>query len=480
MEISLKLPNQVGVIQPSVDFVYSWGLEHGLSEKEASELATAFDELITDVVLFAFGDNEGEFSVMLKDTLSQLEITVHELGEPFDPNRHKYSVEKVLSEGNFDGSGFEVIKNLVDHFIYIYKGKAGKEYRIIKEIKHPHITQLFTQEELAVEPEKAVSYQIAPVSEEDAEDIARLIYRAYGYTYPKEDMYYPDRIVKALKEGKKFGVIVRTDRGEAVGYFAVIMSTDSNIGEVGEVVVSPKHRGKGIMKMMMKALIDMAKARGLEGLFGEAVTVHTISQRVNAKFGFKSTALVLGFFPYIEYKGFEHKQQRISVVIDFLPLKERKVVSAYLPEDYRKILKEIYANMGIELKNIPVRKELKLAEKSNISLQINYRFETAVVVVRDYGEDFESRIDKNIQALEEKGMKGIYIDLPLDEAFTKKAVPILKKKGFVFSGLMPLFHQERDFLRMQKIYEDLDFDGINVFSDMAVKIKKLIQKEMGK
>ncbi|WP_457643297.1 GNAT family N-acetyltransferase [Persephonella sp.] len=478
MEIFLKLPSREEIIQPVVDFIYSLSVQRGFSEKEASELATAVDELITDIVLFAFGEEEGEFSVNIRESPSAVEIIIHELGEPFDPNRHTYSVEKAVKEGNFDGAGFKVIKELVDDFVYIYRGKAGKEFRIKKEIKHPHITELFTQEELTLEPEKAVSYQISPVTEEDAEDIARLIYRSYGYSYPKEDMYYPDRIVRILKEGKKFGVIVRIDRGEAVGYFAVIMSTDSNIGEVGEVVVSPKHRGKGIMKMMMKALIDMAKARGLLGLFGEAVTVHTISQKVNAKYGFKSTALVLGFFPYIEYKGFEHKQQRISVVIDFLPLKERAQVNVFLPRRYAGILKEIYSSLGIEAVNIPVREKMKPTGKTELNLIMNYRFKNAVLVVEEYGEDFSSRIKNSLQALEKKKIKGVYVDLPLDRPFTKKAVEILREEGFVFSGLMPLFHSERDFLRMQKVYEPLDFDYINVFSNTAKKIKRLIKREM--
>ncbi|SNZ09567.1 Anti-sigma regulatory factor (Ser/Thr protein kinase) [Persephonella hydrogeniphila] len=479
MEISLKLENDIRVIQPAVDFVYRWAVDCGLSEKEAQEFATAFDELITDIVLFAFED-KGEFFVLLSDSLSQLEITVHELGEPFDPERHRYSIQKVLNENNFDGAGFEVIGNLVDDFIYLYKGRAGKEFRIIKEIKHKHITQILTEKQLSTEPEKAVGYQISPVTEEDAEDIARLIYRSYGYTYPKEDMYYPDRIVNALRQGKKFGVIVRTDRGEAVGYFAVIMSTDSNIGEVGEVVVFPRHRGKGIMKMMMKALIDMAKNKGLLGLFGEAVTVHTISQKVNAKYGFKSTALVLGFFPYAKYKGFEHKQQRISVVIDFLPLKERKQLKIYLPEEYKNILKDIYRNLGIDVENIPVRKSPQLKERSKIELQINYRFGNAVIVVKKYGKDMLDRVAKKLEALYKKDIKGIYIDLPLDHPYVKQAVPQLKKMGFIFSGLMPLFHNERDFLRMQILREKLDFRHINVFSDMAKRIKRFIHREMNK
>jgi len=478
VEIQLKLPADERIIQPAVDFVYRWGLECGLSEEEAIEFATAFDEIITDVVLFAHLEG-GDFSVILRDSLSQLEVVVYELGEPFDPERHKYSVKKVLSQGNFEGAGFEVVRQLTDNFIFMYKGKEGKEFRITKDIKHTHITQLYTEGELKKEPEKTVNYQIFPVTEDDAEDIAKLIYRSYGYTYPKEDMYYPDRIVRALKEGKKFGVIVRTDKKEAVGYFAVIMSTDSNIGEVGEVVVSPDHRGKGIMKMMMKALIDMAKAKGLLGLFGEAVTVHTISQKVNAKYGFKSTALIVGFFPFAKYKGFKHGQQRISVIIDFLPLTERKEISLYIPEKYKNLIKEIYKNLGIKVKNIPVRK-IHLKEKSSLKVEINYQFETAVITVFSYGKDFESRIKNKLISFEKKGLKGVYIDLPLDIPFTKKAVEILRSYGFFFAGIMPLFHKERDFLRMQKVYQHIDFRYINTFSDTAQKLKKFVKRDAKK
>ncbi|MBK3333000.1 GNAT family N-acetyltransferase [Persephonella atlantica] len=475
MEIHIKLPANEKVIQPSIDFVYRWSIECGLSEEEAAEFATAFDELITDIVLFAYPER-GEFSITLKDFLSRLEIIVYELGEPFDPERHRYSAKKALSEGDFEGAGFEVIKKLSDNFIFLYKGREGKEFRIVKNIKHPHITHIYSEKELKKEPKKAVSYQISPVTENDAEDIAKLIYRSYGYTYPKEDMYYPDRIIKALKEGKKFGVIVRTDRREAVGYFAVIISTDSNIGEVGEVVVSPDHRGKGIMKMMMKALIDMVKAKGLLGLFGEAVTVHTISQKVNAKYGFKSTALIVGFFPFAKYKGFKHGQQRISVVIDFLPLVERKEVSLYIPQKYKNLIKEIYKNLGITVRNIPVKK-IHLKEKSFFKVNINYQFETAVIVIFSYGKDFEDRIRNKLMSFEKKGLKGVYIDLPLDKPFTKKAVQILRKYGFFFAGVMPLFHKERDFLRMQKIYQHIDFKYINTFSDMAQKLKKFVKRD---
>jgi len=477
MEVQLTLTNDPTIIEPVSDFVYKYSIRAGLDQKKAKELSLAVNEILTDVVLFAFEPGEtATFEMNIISSLNEIEVIIHELGEPFDPDRHIYSPEKAKNELNFDGAGFYLVRNITDEFYYFFKGKAGKEFRIIKKIEHPHITELLEEETLKKEPEKAVSYTIAPVTEEDAEDISKLIYRSYGYTYPKEEMYYPKKIQQALKEGKKFGVIVRTDKGDAVGYFAVIYSTDSNIGEVGEVVVSPKHRGKGLMKMMMKALIDMAKVKGLLGLFGEAVTVHTVSQKVNAKYGFKSTALVLGFFPPAKYKGFQHKEQRVSVVIDFLPLKERKTVQVYPPREYSRILKQIYQNLGIKMLSKKIEK-IELDDKSHLSLVLNHKFKNGVIVVRKYGKDFLERIKNKTDTLLKKDIKGIYIDLPLENPYTKTVVPELKKIGFIFSGLMPLFHREKDFLRMQLINEDIDFREIKVFSETAKKIKKKVYRE---
>ncbi len=476
MDSKISLKSDIFLLNPSVRFTYEYGLLAGLDRESAIELALAFNELLSDIFQFAYPEEEGWFDISFNRTLSDVEITVHELGEPFDPERHKFSREKFLKTGSFEGAGLEVIKSLVDEFVYLIKGKAGKEFRLVKSIKHPHITELYKPEQIKAEEPTGVSYTLKAVEPEDAEDIAKLIYRAYGYTYAKEDMYYPDRIKNALERGEKFGVMVRTEKGEAVGYFAVIKSTDSNIGEVGEVVVSPKHRGRGLMTMMMNALIQMAKDRGLLGLFGEAVTVHTISQRVNAKFGFKSTALLLGLFPYIEYKGFQVKQPRISVVIDFLPLVKRERVEIYVPSKYRTVLKQIYENLGIKT-TIGKKKNYLLKDKSNLRLDINFKHKRAIFVVRNYGKDFIERVEKKVKYLKDRGIEAFFVDLPLEHPYTKLVVDDLNRIGFIFGGIMPLFHKEKDYLRMQHITVNFDPKYVHVFSEMAKKIKRKVFRE---
>ena len=70
--------------------------------------------------------------------------------------------------------------------------------------------------------------------------------------------------------------------------------TISSIAERGIAVVSPSHRGRGLMEKMRVLLEDEAKRVGLVGVYSQAVTLHTRSQRVNEDFGSK----VCGITPF--------------------------------------------------------------------------------------------------------------------------------------------------------------------------------------
>ena len=478
MKSEIVLPNKVLAIEPAVEFVRSWGLKAGLTPEKADELALCADEIITDVVRFSFPPGEEHYFVVSVEVKpSEIEVVLRELGEPFDPDAHPYSRERALKEGKFEGAGIEVVKHLSDHFLFLNKGRAGKEFRIVKRIPAKHITELLPEERLTEEPAVSKSYVLKPVTPEDAEDISRLIYRTYRYTYPKEDLYYPERVRAYIERGEKFGVIVRTEEGEPVGYFAVIVKSDSPIGEVGEAVVSPAHRGRGIMKRMMASLIEMAKERGLLGLYGEAITVHTISQRVNAKFGFSSTALLLGTFPSARIVGIESNYgQRISVVIDFLHLIERKEEVFYAPVRYRKILKDIYRGLGIEAKAGRGRVG-ELPAVSRLKLNVNSTTGTAEIVVKKAGKDLLERVVKKRNRLFDKGIEVVYLDFPLSSPETKE-IPDLKPYGFVFAGLLPLFHKAQDYLRFQSVKGSYDMSKIKVYSDLSKRIKRIVGREL--
>ena len=483
MDQTLQLHNHANVIGPTTDFAYKWGLNAGLSEARALRLALAVDELVTDVVRFAFPRREATFDVTFRTDLSTAEVIIHERGEPFDPARHPYNPEKARANGEFEGAGFAVIQHCVDDFVFLNRGREGKEFRLVQHIESEHIADLhWNGSDWVSEADREdVTYELSTVTPADAEDIAKLIYRTYDYTYAKEDLYYPDRVERALDEGSKFGVLLRTDWGRPVGYFAVLLTPDSDLGEVGEAVVAPNHRRRGLMKRMLQALIDEAEARGLIGVFGEAVTVHDISQRVNQHFGMKSTALLLGIFPPERFLGLaEEGDHPITVVIDFRPLTPYNTVAPHLPAPYAVLLTSIYESLGATVATpaeTPVP-ESALPEATQLDARIRYKHNHVTFVVDTPGGDVAEQVTQAIDDLDGETMHVAFVDLPLMDPRTPAATTLLQEIGFVFAGLMPRFHHDEDFLRMQQPLVPLDADEIQVHSDMAVELKSFIMEEL--
>jgi len=487
MDIQIQISTDEQAISPVCDFTHRWCLNCGLDEGEATRFAVAVSELITDIILFAYPQHTtAHFDLTFSNSFSNIELIVSEVGEPFDPDRHRYDAQKAVDEGDFEGAGFRLIRRFCDEFLFINKGKEGKEFRLSKQVDVRDIDELLqlsrsrrpTETESDDGEPLPQQFDVHKIRPSDAEDIAKLIYRTYEYTYTKEDMYYPKKIEKTVSSKEKLGVIARSEAGEAVGYFAVLKKQDSNIAEVGEAVVSPQHRRRGIMSKMMEQLIVTARDQQLDALFGKAVTLHPVSQRVNHKYDFTSTALMLAETNNVVFKGFDEQYpQPVSVVIDFLPLQipKRKVV--YLPGEHANILMETYEELSI-----PISAEepppFEMADKSDIQLKINYSDATSLIIVHSYGPDFRAVLLDMIESLRKQEQpNAIYIDLPLGNPATPSMFNHIRDLRFIYCGLAPLFHQEEDFLRLQNIAVPLDLALIDMYSDFGKKLKAYIADE---
>ncbi len=453
----------------------------GMDQQEAARMTLALDEILTNIYLFGYREKSGQAELIFVYHASEIEIIIKEYGEPFHFRQYKYSKSAALSDGNFQGAGLELLHNLTDHFIYLNRGKDGKEYRLVKILEREHISDILARQNKRVEENEdtETDYLLTPVTTSDVEDIAKLIYKSYNYTYNKEEMYFPKLQETAIQQGYKFGTIVRTSEGGPVGYFAVIQNTDSRVGEIGEAVVAPEHRERGLMTKMLTELISISKERGLLGLYGFALTVHTVSQIVNKKFNFKSTAILLSNLYGASFKGFDESYpQPVSVIADFLPLYARRTTFVYLPNLYKAILKEIYSQFEAspEVNKLPEVIE-KPFENTDLKLNISYSGNTATIVCYQYGKTFENSVESILKSLSGLKLNAIYIDLPLEHPWIENAVTWITEKGFIFGGLMPLIHSEKDFFRMQKIQTGLDFHLIKTEPGMATKLKNIVSKE---
>ncbi len=483
MDAHLYLEVTLPMLEPATDFTYKWCVNMGLVDDDAAKMTLAVDEVLTNILLHAYKPETGYVELWFQYTFSEIEITIWEKGEPFDPDRYIYSAEKAINENDFEGAALETIRQMPDHFLFLNLGKDGKEFRLVKKFADSLISDLASSgrdsDIVSSEQELAGDYKVAQVTVNDAEDIAKLIYRSYIYTYSKEDLYFPRRIEIAIMNEYKFGTMVRTKQNEPAGYFAVIKSTDSLIGEVGEVVVSPEHRRKGLMKIMMNELISMSRQKGLLGLFGMAVTTHLFSQKVNAKFGFKSTALILATSSRSVYKGLDTKPSvTASVVLEFLPLIRRWRRPITIPELYKELLTEIYGQFEKQPSSPSQQNQPDSGSgKTDLKLNILYEKNSAVIIVLNMGTTFETSCLRMFRSIEELNLTSVYIDLPLNQNPLDKAITWLKEQQFILGGLMPLFHRETDYLRMQRILKDVDFETIETHTEIAFKIKERIKSE---
>jgi anti-sigma regulatory factor (Ser/Thr protein kinase)/RimJ/RimL family protein N-acetyltransferase len=480
MDAILTLDARSELIGSISDFAYKWGLNAGLSEADSLEFTLAVDELVSDIVLFAFPDHPGRFHIRFKRDLSMVEVVINEMGEPFDPDRHQYDPQEALLNNNFDGAGLILMHIMTDDFVFINKGKEGKEFRINKRIRDQHITEM--EQIVHMEPSAPLTtaptqYEVREVTPDDAEDVARLIYRTYEYSYTKEELYFPKKIERALRQNEKLGVIVRSDDGAAVGNFAVIRMPDSDVAEVAEAVVSPSHRQRGIMTRMMQALIDISIKHDILGLYGFAVTPHPISQRVNAKYGFKSTGLMLAESPAVIYKKLhETYPQPVSIIVDFKCLQEPRPLKLYIPQSYESLILDIYHNLGMPVEKASP-KAIEWMHQSDIQIEIDYKDNTALLVTREIGKDFKQTLGKITGSLAVKKLNTIYLDLPMEDPAILHVIEDAQDIGFIFCGVFPLIKTDRHYLRLQKVLVSLDFSLIEVYSKMAQRIKAHIRKE---
>ncbi|NBB77272.1 MAG: GNAT family N-acetyltransferase [Bacteroidetes bacterium] len=482
-DATLNLTSDINVIGSVVDFTYKWCINAGLVEDDAIRVTQALDEIVTDIVLFAYPEQKepGHFEVDFSSDSSSVQITVHEYGEPFDPDRHLYDSKKAIEENDFDGAGFELIKYLADEFTFENRGAEGKIFRLIKYIITDQEPDLLPEQ--SPETEKAEldheEFIVAPIDAHDAEDIAKLVYRSYGYSYPKEDLYFPKRIAMAVIRKKKIGVIARTEEGRPAGYFAILETTDSDVGEVGEAVVAPAFRRKGLFKKMMEMLIENAKESKLQGIFGKAIGLHDISQKVNQQYGFKTTGILLADFPAVHlYELLDPYPQPVSEIVDFLILKKYKKQTVYLPNQYHDLLRDIYAQFDIHPNYKEPESEPARAPFTDLDMKVDYNQKNSLLTLRSAGRNVLKAIEHKFNYLKSRKINIIYIDLPLEDPVTPMLIEPLHNMGFVFSGLMPHFHKGKDHLRLQYTLCDLDLSLIVTYSEMSKRVLNQVKQEM--
>ncbi len=436
------------------------------------KIESALKELIDNVISHAYQAKDKsnlllEVDFILKEC--QLQITVHEYGEPFDFT--PYLSEPIDHSGNHK-KGFYYIYDLVDHFYFTALSKQGKRFTLISYFTNCQLQDTSHSDKTLYSKSKSIdTIEVRSFRAEDAEAISKLIYQNYDYTYYKPYFYEPRRITAANKTDKVHSVVA-LEHDKVVGHFALVPRQQSSSSEIAIAVVHPEYKGIGIMNHMFDAIIKKAEEKGYRSIFGEAIMLHPYSQQANLKHKMTETALVLGLVPDdIEIEHDLKIAQRSGVLLSYLLFEKRHALTL-LPKIYESEIQAIYARAGI----IPTQ---LLLEKSEAPSQTYVDEELNLGFIQLEESPSEGELSHFIESLMLEQTAMIYADINLHRIDKMdRLIEQLNQHGFFYCGVMFDHYHGEDYLRLQKICSTvIETEHLVCYSDSAKKLLRFIKND---
>jgi len=459
----------------------------GFNELEQSGLRAALIEAVKAVIQIAFEPGERQtLDISCQRVPGGLEIIIKEKGLPFDAAELTANVRSTPDEDIFQ------MRNLVDEISIQNLGPEGMEIHLIKYLKDQTLNDYIA----ACEPErfhpiaerpkslKKLDFEIRLMRPSEAIEVARSVYKAYGYSYFYEHAYYPERMIELNNNGQMTSAVAVTSGGEVVGHCAIFRSErESRVAEIGQAVTKPEFRGHGCLLKLTEFLVDRAKRQRLKGLYVRAVTNHTFSQRVAARLGFRTCGLLLGYAPSsVSFKGItEQLSQRETFMIAYRFLEKEPDLNIYAPPQHGEFIANLYDQLGVKV--IPVTpasqheasppQEPILKIKSSVFIPAG----VAIMQVTRYGQNIVEEVKHVLKQLCLKQFDLILIYLNMMDPGTFHLTQEFEKLGFFFSGILPGTSNGEILILQYLNNVPIDYEQIKLDSEMRNGVLNYIRRE---
>jgi len=267
--------------------------------------------------------------------------------------------------------------------------------------------------------------------------------------------------------------VIALTKGKAVGQVAVYRSAPyEKLYEEGQGIVHPEYRNLKINDQCMGyAHEKIYPGLGLEQLWGEAVCNHIYMQKACLKLGYTETGIELDLMPASSYKKEQSSRGRVCTLLlskTFKPFTQ----TLYLPQRYEEELKYIYSTCNPGHIFLPSVAPLP-HKKTRGSREIYKGAGVARFAIPEAGADLESFLAQQ----EESALKA---DACIFQAYLNLSSPsvgveveIMRKHNYFFGGALPRWFGQ-DGILMQKMLNEPDLNGIQLYSERAKKILEMI------
>ena len=319
--------------------------------------------------------------------------------------------------------------------------------------------------------------EIVLAEKSDTAAIARCFLEVYGHRYIHSDVYSPQRYWKKVENGELLPVVVRDAKGEVIGHLALEREPGALVAERGEAVVLPAYRGHHLLERMSARLAEEAPKQGLHGIYSEALTIHTFSQRNDERTGMTICAALLGANP----ENFRPKDvpcptagQRQSYIrtFRFAQTPAPRVLQPVGP--YLDVIRTMYDSMGVE---VAVAGETAArTQESTTRLKVNARG-YGVIRFEQIGANCAIELAQALRDVRSLGARSVQLSARVADPGLPRLVAAARDLGFFFCGLGPAFAGGDDLLLLQLLTEPLDTGKLQIYADATRQLIDFIDAD---
>ncbi len=473
----LTLTNHPDATALACALARAFAAQLGFSARELGQIELGVEESVSNVIRHAFPSDElNQFDVVLRPSPLGLEILIEDQGLPFDPASVP-EFDATAMDPLRGGLGMQLMRSAFDETEYRNLGHRGKQTRLLK---YRELAPMEAPPAPARAPAPEPVAEIRRFRAADAIEVSRLIHEAYGYSYPYEHIYFPERVAALNVDGELISALALTASGRVAGHAALV--TDAAAPERAElaiVVTRPEFRGQGVAQRLGEFLVDLARSRGIGMLFTNAVTAHPWTQRFMYQLGFRDCALLPGHAPAsVRFRRIaEDLPQRESCVyaVRFLEPQRPTERRAVLPERHRVLLEAIYAELGLPLRAIAPPAVGNPPPRARVDAAVHHGLELAQLRLLTWGADALAVLRARVAEFRRARMAVIELQLPFCDPSSTAALDAVEALGFVFSGIEPGLHAADDRMILNLVSDGgFDYAALALHSALAQRLREHI------
>jgi anti-sigma regulatory factor (Ser/Thr protein kinase)/GNAT superfamily N-acetyltransferase len=477
----LTVPADMRFLETIRGFVRELASVAGLSQREILGLELAAEEASVNAVEHAYPDGRpGDIFLKAEIGRTELVLSIRDEGLPFDPDLEPAGVPGTAAdEFSAQGLGLRIIRHEVDEARFENLGRRGKALRLVKRLAaavEPEPEHLPPR----IEPAPPQPYEIRSMKPEEAIQVARIFWLAYGYSYKNENFYRPEGLLHLVGSGRLVSTVAVTEIGEVVGHVGILRPTPAPMAEAALLVINPAHRGRGLMDALSRANEARALEMGLLGMSIDPVTSHAISQRDVMRLGGCPCGLDLAASPPRLFKALDPEAaspQRESCLHCFRYFDAPPPVKAHVPPRHREIISRIYDGLA---------QPCTFGDPAPAAAPGEYRidFDKAVLkgiirVARADDRQWPELLRAADDLAEYAGAEVVNLDLPIAQPAAALLCERAEEAGFFFSGIRPREAPDGDSLRLQRLHCPFDPDRLQFFDEFGRLLFDYVKAGMG-